>query len=60
MLKWDYDAGPNHDTWTWSCVDTDTGQVVGRSTGTFDALWKCVMDAVKQRVAGHHYADRTH
>jgi hypothetical protein len=50
MHKWDFEGGPNDDAWTLSCLDSDTGRVVRRSTRTFSTLGECVLDAVKHRV----------
>jgi hypothetical protein len=51
MFKWDFDGGPNDDAWTWSCVESNTGQVLRGSTRTFSTLGECVLDAVKHRVS---------
>jgi hypothetical protein len=50
MVHWDFDEGPDEDAWTWTCSDSDTGQVVRRSTHTFATLRECVLDAVREQV----------
>ena len=52
MRRWQFDDGPD-DSWTWSCVDSQTGHVIIRSGRTFGSLRECVLDAVKQRVQEH-------
>ena len=49
-LTWAFDGGPCDNAWTWSCLQS--GQVIRRSDRVFPSLTLCVLDAVRQRVAG--------
>ena len=52
-LVWKFDGGPNDDTWTWWCVQGESGMMIRRSQRTFPSFMECVLDAVKHRVADH-------